>query len=86
MGMSSAVTTDYLCPGAYLISRPVRQFPDRKFSASIVIPCRNERGQHRKCDPADAAICFASGDHLCWTVLRILLITVVPERIGAIIG
>src|SRR6202011_3944685 len=24
--------------------RPVRKFPDRKFSASIVIPCRNERG------------------------------------------
>jgi hypothetical protein len=23
---------------------PVRQFPDRKFSVSIVIPCRNERG------------------------------------------
>jgi glycosyltransferase involved in cell wall biosynthesis len=26
------------------VGRPVGQFPDRKFSASIVIPCRNERG------------------------------------------
>src|SRR4030095_11185512 len=24
--------------------RPVRQFPNRKFSASILIPCRNEKG------------------------------------------
>src|SRR5436305_10139805 len=28
----------------YLVGRPVRQFPDRKFSVSIVIPCRNEKG------------------------------------------
>ncbi len=28
----------------YLVGRPVRLFPDRKFSASILIPCRNERG------------------------------------------
>jgi ubiquinone/menaquinone biosynthesis C-methylase UbiE len=27
-----------------VIGRPVRQFPDRKFSASILIPCRNESG------------------------------------------
>jgi SAM-dependent methyltransferase len=33
-----------LCLRTYLVGRPVRQFPDRKFSASIVIPCRNERG------------------------------------------
>jgi SAM-dependent methyltransferase len=29
---------------SYVVGRPVRLFPDRKFSASIVIPCRNERG------------------------------------------
>jgi SAM-dependent methyltransferase len=34
----------HLCLRTYLVGRPVRQFPDRKFSASIVIPCRNERG------------------------------------------
>ena len=28
----------------YIVGRPVRQFRDRKFSASIVIPCRNEKG------------------------------------------
>lgn len=28
----------------YLVGRPVRLFPDRKLSASILIPCRNERG------------------------------------------
>jgi SAM-dependent methyltransferase len=28
----------------YLVGRPVRQFPDRSYSVSIVIPCRNERG------------------------------------------
>ena len=33
-----------LCLRTYLVGRPVRQFPDRKFSASILIPCRNERG------------------------------------------
>lgn len=33
-----------LCLRTYLVGRPVRLFPDRKFSASIVIPCRNERG------------------------------------------
>jgi len=33
-----------LCLRTYLVGRPVRQFPDRKYSASIVIPCRNERG------------------------------------------
>jgi SAM-dependent methyltransferase len=33
-----------LCLRTYLVGRPVRPFPDRKFSASIVIPCRNERG------------------------------------------
>ena len=33
-----------LCLRTYLVGRPVRQFPDRKFSASIVIPCRNENG------------------------------------------
>ena len=31
-------------PAHYLVGRPVRLFPDRKFSASILIPCRNERG------------------------------------------
>src|ERR1700729_1811299 len=30
--------------GTYLVGRPVRQFPDRKFSVSILIPCRNEKG------------------------------------------
>src|ERR1700736_6818402 len=33
-----------LCLRTYLVGRPVRQFLDRKFSVSIVIPCRNERG------------------------------------------
>src|SRR5258708_3188110 len=33
-----------LCLRTYLVGRPVRLFPDRKFSVSIVIPCRNERG------------------------------------------
>src|SRR5439155_24762756 len=33
-----------LCLRTYLVGRPVRQFPDRKFSVSIVIPCRNESG------------------------------------------
>jgi SAM-dependent methyltransferase len=33
-----------LCLRTYLVGRPVRQFPDRKFSVSIVIPCRNETG------------------------------------------
>ncbi len=33
-----------LCLRTYLVGRPVRTFPDRKFSASIVIPCRNEKG------------------------------------------
>ena len=34
----------HLCLRTYLVGRPMRQFPDRKFSASILIPCRNERG------------------------------------------
>jgi SAM-dependent methyltransferase len=34
----------HLCLRTYLVGRPVRQFPDRKFSVSIVIPCRNEKG------------------------------------------
>ena len=33
-----------LCLRTYLVGRPVRSFPDRKLSASILIPCRNERG------------------------------------------
>src|ERR1700675_45261 len=33
-----------LCLRTYIVGRPVLQFPDRKFSVSIVIPCRNERG------------------------------------------
>lgn len=33
-----------LCLRTYLVARPVRRFADRKLSASIVIPCRNERG------------------------------------------
>jgi SAM-dependent methyltransferase len=33
-----------LCLRTYLVGRPVRHFPDRKFSASILIPCRNEKG------------------------------------------
>jgi ubiquinone/menaquinone biosynthesis C-methylase UbiE len=33
-----------LCLRTYLVGRPVRSFPDRRFSASILIPCRNERG------------------------------------------
>jgi ubiquinone/menaquinone biosynthesis C-methylase UbiE len=33
-----------LCLRTYLVGRPVRLFPERKYSASIVIPCRNERG------------------------------------------
>jgi ubiquinone/menaquinone biosynthesis C-methylase UbiE len=34
----------HLCLRTYLVGRPVRLFPERKFSASILIPCRNERG------------------------------------------
>jgi SAM-dependent methyltransferase len=33
-----------LCLRTYIVGRPIRLFPDRKFSASILIPCRNERG------------------------------------------
>ena len=33
-----------LCLRTYIVGRPVRQFPDRKFSASILIPCHNEKG------------------------------------------
>jgi len=33
-----------LCLRSYIVGRPVRQFADRKFSASILIPCRNEKG------------------------------------------
>jgi len=33
-----------LCLRTYLVGRPVRQFPEREFSLSIIIPCRNERG------------------------------------------
>jgi SAM-dependent methyltransferase len=33
-----------LCLRTYLVGRPVRLFPDRKFSVSILIPCRNESG------------------------------------------
>src|SRR3979411_1012202 len=33
-----------LCLRTYIVGRPIRQFPDRKFSASILIPCRNEKG------------------------------------------
>jgi SAM-dependent methyltransferase len=33
-----------LCLRTYLVGRPVKMFADRKFSASILIPCRNERG------------------------------------------
>jgi SAM-dependent methyltransferase len=33
-----------LCLRTYIVGRPVRKFPDRKFSASILIPCRNEKG------------------------------------------
>jgi len=34
----------HLCLRTYLVGRPLRQFPDRRYSVSIVIPCRNERG------------------------------------------
>jgi SAM-dependent methyltransferase len=33
-----------LCLRTYIVGRPVRKFPDRRFSVSIVIPCRNEKG------------------------------------------
>jgi SAM-dependent methyltransferase len=33
-----------LCLRSYLVGRPVRMFPGRRLSASILIPCRNERG------------------------------------------
>jgi glycosyltransferase involved in cell wall biosynthesis len=33
-----------LCLRTYLVGRPLKSFPDRKLSASILIPCRNERG------------------------------------------
>jgi ubiquinone/menaquinone biosynthesis C-methylase UbiE len=34
----------HLCLRTYLVGRPVKLFPEREFSASILIPCRNERG------------------------------------------
>ncbi|OCK58335.1 glycosyltransferase [Bradyrhizobium sp. LMTR 3] len=34
----------HLCLRTYIIGRPVRRFPDRNFSVSIIIPCRNETG------------------------------------------
>jgi ubiquinone/menaquinone biosynthesis C-methylase UbiE len=33
-----------LCLRTYLVGRPVKNFPERRLSASILIPCRNERG------------------------------------------
>src|SRR5664279_5890839 len=33
-----------LCLRTYLVGRPVRLFPERKYSVSILIPCRNEKG------------------------------------------
>ena len=33
-----------LCLRTYIVGRPVCHFPDRRFSASILIPCRNEKG------------------------------------------
>ncbi|VIO75408.1 Undecaprenyl-phosphate 4-deoxy-4-formamido-L-arabinose transferase [Bradyrhizobium ivorense] len=33
-----------LCLRTYLVARPFEQFSDRKLSVSIVIPCRNEKG------------------------------------------
>jgi ubiquinone/menaquinone biosynthesis C-methylase UbiE len=33
-----------LCLRTYIVGRPVRPFPDRKFSVSVVVPCRNEKG------------------------------------------
>jgi SAM-dependent methyltransferase len=33
-----------LCLRTYIVGRPVRLFPDRKLSATVLIPCRNERG------------------------------------------
>jgi SAM-dependent methyltransferase len=33
-----------LCLRTYIVGRPVRQFPDRKLSATVLVPCRNERG------------------------------------------
>jgi SAM-dependent methyltransferase len=33
-----------LCLRTYLVGRPERQFPDRRYSVSVVVPCRNERG------------------------------------------
>jgi SAM-dependent methyltransferase len=33
-----------LCLRTYLVGRPMKVFADRRFSASILIPCRNERG------------------------------------------
>ena len=33
-----------LCLRTYLVGRPVRPLPQRKLSVSILIPCRNERG------------------------------------------
>jgi len=33
-----------LCLRTYIVGRPVQRFPERKLSVSVVIPCRNERG------------------------------------------
>ena len=38
-----------LCLRTYLVGRPVRQFPDRKFSVSIVIPVRDKPALLRTC-------------------------------------
>lgn len=33
-----------LCLRTYIVARPIVPFPERKLSASILVPCRNERG------------------------------------------
>jgi hypothetical protein len=44
----------HLCLRTYIVGRPVRKFPDRKLSASILISLQEREGQHRKRDSADA--------------------------------
>src|SRR5258708_36176453 len=42
--MLSVAVIRWLCLRTYIVGRTFRQFPERKFSASILISCRNEKG------------------------------------------
>src|SRR3979490_2321062 len=51
-----------LCLRTYIVGRPVRQLPERQYSVSIVIPCRNEKGNiERAINPMPK---FAAGQEI----------------------